>query len=101
LIRHARPALAAPVLPLPVAMILPALETPLMPAIGVSPLPQSGGSTAVGTAITLAAITVLTDPEHGMTAIAETNPLTQNHFALNRHLRRRRGLDNGRPIMSG
>jgi len=86
---------------LPVAVILPAFGTLLVAAVGAPSLLESGGGAAGGTAITLSAITVLTDPEHGMTPIAETNSLTQNHFALNRHLRRRRGLDNGRPIMSG
>lgn len=72
-----------------------------MAAVGAPPLLDSGSSAAGGTAITLSAITVLTDPEDGMTAIAEANPLSQNQFAVNRHARRRRGLDNGKPIMSG
>ena len=72
-----------------------------MAAVGTPPLLDSGGRAAGGTAITLSAITVLTYAENGMTAIAEANPLSQNHFAVNRHARRRRALDNGKPIMSG
>ena len=86
---------------MPVAMILPAFGTPLIATVGTPSLLESGGNAAGGTAITLSAITVFTNPEHGMTPIAEANPLPQNHFAVNRHARRRRGLDNGKPIMSG
>jgi hypothetical protein len=99
LIRHACLAAAA-VLLLPVAMILPALGTPLIPSIGAPPLLEPGGPAAVGTAIPLSAITVFTDPEHSVTPILQANPLTQNHFAVNRHARRRRALDNDGPIMS-
>jgi hypothetical protein len=38
---------------------------------------------------------MLTDPEHCMTSAAAANPLPENRFALNRHARHRRGLDNG------
>jgi len=76
LIRHARLALAAPVLPLPVTMILPALGTPLMPAVRAPSLLPPGIDAASGTAITLSAIAVFTDPEHGMASIAATNSLT-------------------------
>jgi hypothetical protein len=100
LIRHACLAAAA-VLLLPVAMILPAFGTLLMPAVGVPSLLEAGGVAALGTAITLSAITVFTDPEHGVTPLAATNPLTQNHFAVNRHAHRRAGTGQRQPIMSG
>jgi hypothetical protein len=99
LIRHACLAAAA-VLLLPVAMILPAFGTPLIPSIGPPPLLEPGGRAAAETAIPLSAITVFTDPEHRVAAIMQTNPLTQNRFAVNRHARRRRALDNDGPIMS-
>jgi len=100
LIRHARLAAAAPVFLLSVAMILAAFRTLLVSAIGAPSLLESCGRAALGTAILLSAIAVFTNPEHGVTPIAAANPLTQNHFAVNRHARRRRGLDNGLPIMS-
>ena len=62
---------------------------------GCVKLPTLPTSAAVRTAITLSAITVFTDPENGMTSVTETNPLTQNQFAVNRHVRPRTGLDNG------
>ena len=56
-----------------------------MATVGAPSLLDSGGSAAGGTAITLSAITVLTNPENGVTPIAAANPLTQNHFALKGH----------------
>ena len=76
---------------LPIPVILPAFGTLLVAAVGAPSLLESGGGAAGGTAITLSAITVFTDPEHGMASIAEANPLTQNNFAMNRHARRGRG----------
>jgi hypothetical protein len=84
-------------------MILPALGTLLIPSVGPPPLLEPGGRAAFEAAILLSAITMFADPEHGVTAIAPTNPLPQNHFAVSRHARRsrrRRGLDNDGPIMS-
>jgi hypothetical protein len=72
-------------------MILPAFGTLLVAPVGAPSLLESGGGAAGGTAITLSAITVFADPEHGMASIAEANPLTQNHFAVNRHAPRGRG----------
>ena len=95
MICHARLAPAAPILLLPVAMILPAFGTLLVSAVGTPSLLASGSGTADGTAVTLSTVTVLADPEYDVTPIAATNPLTQNHFAVNRHAPRRRGLDNG------
>jgi len=81
-------------------MILPPLGTALIPAVGAPMLLEPGGGAALRTAIPLPAVTVFTDPEHDMTAIAAANPLPQNRFAVSRHARRRRGLDNDDPIMS-
>ncbi len=95
MIRHARLRLAAPVLALPVAMVQPSFDTPLMPAVGTASLLASCGGAAGEAAITLSAITVLTDPEHCVTSTAAANPLPENHFAVNRHARAPAGLDNG------
>jgi hypothetical protein len=70
---------------LPITVILPAFGTLLVAAVGTPSLLESGGGAAARTAITLSAITVFTDPEHGATPFAAANPLTQNHFAVNRH----------------
>jgi hypothetical protein len=91
LIRHARLAAAATVLLLPIAMILSAFGTPLIPAIGAPPLLEPRGSAAFEAAISLSPMTVFTDPEHGVTAIVAANPLPQNHFAVSCHAHRRRG----------
>jgi len=90
LIRHARLRLAPPVLALPVAMIQPSFRTLLVPAVGVALLLPSCGGAAVGPAIALPTITVLTDPEYGVASTAPAQPLPQNHFPI-RHVGRRRG----------
>jgi len=95
LIRHARLALSASVLAFPVPMILPAFGTLLVSAVGAPSLLAAGGGSALRAAIPLSAITMYADPEHGVASIAAASPLTQNHFVVNRHARRRRGLDNG------
>src|SRR5579864_3933541 len=94
LIRHASRPVTLAVGTLPIAMIEPALRTPLVAAVGSTVLSPPGFPAAHRAAIVLSAITVLTDPEHRMTSTAAANPLPQNHFARKRHARRR-GLDNG------
>jgi hypothetical protein len=95
LIRHASWRVTLAVGTLPVAMIEPALRTPLVAAVGSTVLSPPGFTAAHRAAIALSAITVLTDPEHRMTSTAAANPLPQNHFARKRHVHPRRGLDNG------
>lgn len=84
-----------PVLALPVAMVQPSFRAPLVTAVGTAPLLEAGLGPAGGTAITLPAVTVLTDPEHRVASTAAANPLPENHFARNRHARPQTGLDNG------
>ncbi len=76
-------------------MVQPSFETPLMAAVGAAPLLETCFGTAGGAAIALSAITMLTDPEHCVTSAAVANPLPENRFAMSRHARHRRGLDNG------
>jgi hypothetical protein len=64
-------------------------------AVSAASLPEPGFGAAGEAAIALSAITVLTDPEHRVTSIAAANPLTENHFAINRHARPQTGLDIG------
>jgi hypothetical protein len=95
LIRHANPGPAAPVLALPIPVIQPAFRTPLVTAVGGTPLLKPRLVTASGTAIALPTITVLTDPEHRLATAATANPLPENDFAMNLHASPRTGLDNG------
>jgi len=94
-IRHANWRVTLAVGTLPITMIEPAFRTPLIAAVGNAVLSAPGCTAAHRAAITLSAITVLTDPERRMTSTAAANPLPQNHFARKRHARRKRRLDNG------
>jgi len=78
-------------------MVEPSLRAPLVAAVGATVLLDPGVGAASRAAIALAAITVLTDPEHRVASPAAANPLTENHLALNRHPRPPAGLDNGSP----
>jgi len=95
LIRHAGLHATLAILALTVAMIQPAFQALLMAAVGAAPLLQTRSNPASGAAIALAAITMLADPEHDLTSAAAANPLPENRFAMKRHARHRRGLDNG------
>jgi hypothetical protein len=77
-------------------MVQPSFQTPLMAAVGAAALLETRFGTASGAAITLTPITMLADPEHCLTSAAAANPLPENRFTMNRHARRRRGLDNGK-----
>ena len=99
--RHARLRLAAPILALPVAMVEPSFQAPLVAAVGAAPLLESCCGTAGEAAIVLSTITVLTDPEHRVASAATANPLTENYFAMNRQRPPTAGLDNGQLIMAG
>ena len=95
MIRHARLRPAAPILALPVAMVHPSLRAPLVAAVGAAPLLESRFSAAGEAAIALSTITVPADPERRVASAAAANPLPENDFAMNRHVRPPRGLDNG------
>ena len=90
MIRHARSRLPAPILPLPVAMVEAPFQTLLVAAVGAAPLLASGLGAAGGAAITLSAVTVPTDPEHGVASAAAANALTEDRYAMNHHPARRR-----------
>jgi hypothetical protein len=78
-------------------MVQPCFGALLVTAIGTAPLLEPGLAAASGAAITLAAITVPTNPEHGAASAAAADPLMENRF-VNRHARQSAGLDNGRRI---
>ena len=56
------------IIPLAVAMVQSALVTLLMAPVGIAPLPAPSGGAAGGAAVAVSAVTVRTDPEHGVTA---------------------------------
>ena len=92
LIRHAF-ALAAPVRALAVAMIQASFGTALVAAVGAAVLLEAGLGAAGETAVAMSTITVMTDPEDRLAA--ETNSLTENHFAMPGHCEPQARLDNG------
>jgi len=101
LIRHAGPAPALAVLPLPVPMIEPGLRTLLVPPVGRTVLPPPGFSAASRTAIALSAIAVRANPEQRLASLAATNPLPQNDFSMNRHPPMQADFDNGNSSCQG
>jgi hypothetical protein len=80
---------------LAVAMIELSFGTSLVPVVGAPSLRAPSFGAAVFAAVPLSAVAVPADPEHGMTPNDRTNPLTEDHFAMNIHVRREAGLDNG------
>ena len=95
LIRHAGLRLAPPVPVLPVTMIQPSFLTSLIEAVGAAPLLKPGGDAASAAAVALATVAMPADPEHCLAFAAKANPLTENRFAINNHVRPWTGVDNG------
>src|SRR5262249_42623494 len=89
LIRHASGRVTLAVCPLPVPMVQPAFRTALVAAVGSAALLTPGVRTADRAAIPLLAIAVRTNPEHRLASLTAANPLSENHFFLNRHPPRR------------
>ena len=80
LIRHADPA-AAPIGPLPVAVIEPSFPALLVPPVGVPPLLPPRFPPASLAAVLVAPVTITTDPEHHATAGPPAEPPPQGIFA--------------------
>jgi len=74
---------------------LPA-ETLLIAAVGFMALETAGFFPAMGTAITLAAVTVRAEIKHRATGRKVTHALAKNSGTSNRHRFRERALDNRR-----
>src|SRR6266496_6145109 len=85
LIRHASRRVPAAVGTLPIPMIEPTLETPLVAAVGSAALPAPGFGATSQTAIALSAVTMRANPEYRLATLAATNPRPENHFCMNRH----------------
>lgn len=67
----------------------------LVAAVGTASLLGPSLGAASGAAIALSAITMPTNPEHGVACVATANPLTENRFAMNRHAARGAAMDKG------
>jgi hypothetical protein len=100
MIRHARSAPAMPVSALAITVVQTSFGALLVTPVGRTALMQAGVFAAAGAAITLAAITVRAEEEHGVTLRADANPQSENDFARGRHAVRRRALDNDGPGVS-
>jgi hypothetical protein len=104
LIRHARwrRAAAAPVFPLPVAMIEPSFGTLLVPFVGAAALLTACVFAAIGAAIAVPAITGCADEKHRLALLAEAHSLPENCCVpCRRHASSLAGLDNGTRFVAG
>jgi hypothetical protein len=90
-----------PVLPLPVTVIEPSLETLLVAAIGRPPLLPASVLTADEAAIALPAIAVGAKEEHRAAFDGIAEPLPQKYFAVRRHTCPQAALDNGNGSVAG
>ena len=71
-------------------------ETLVIAAVSLAALETAGFIPAMGTAITLAAVTALAEIKHRATGRKVTNALAKNRGTSNRHRFRERALDNRR-----
>jgi hypothetical protein len=71
-------------------------ETLVIAAVSLAALETAGFIPAMGTAITLAAVTVRTEIKHRATGRKVTHALAKNSRTSNRHRFRERALDNRR-----
>ena len=101
LIRHAGPAVPLPVGTLPVPMIEPAFEAPLMTTVGSTALLAPGFGAASRTAVALPSIAVRADPEHRLAPLAAANALPENHFSMSLHPPTQADFDNGNGSCQG
>jgi hypothetical protein len=95
LIRHAS-ALPPAILTLAVAMVGTPFGGLLMAAVGLATLQAAGFFPAMGTAVTLAAITARTQIKDRATGRKATHPLTKDGRTKNRHRFCEGALDNRR-----
>jgi hypothetical protein len=86
---------------LPVPMIEPALQTPLVPAVGSAVLPAASFGAAGRAAIALPAVAVRANPEHRLASLAATNSRPENRFSMDRHPPTQADFDNGNGSCQG
>ena len=101
MIRHAGRRVALPVGALAVAMIEPALQALLVPAVSRAVLPEPGFGATGRAAIALPAVAVRADPEHRLAPRAAADPPPQDHFSMKRHRSPPAGFDNGNGSCQG
>jgi hypothetical protein len=101
LIRHARPAAPFAVGTLPVAMIEPAFEAPLITTVGSTALLAPGFRAASRTAVALPSIAVRANPEHRLAPRAAANALPEKHFSMSLHPPTPADFDNGNGSCQG
>jgi hypothetical protein len=82
-------------------MIEPALQTPLVAAVGSAALPTPGFRAASGTAIALSAIAVRRNPKCCLASLAATNSRPEHHVSMNRHSSTQADFDNGNGSWQG
>jgi hypothetical protein len=80
---------------LPVPMIEPAFETPLVPVVGIAALLATCFPAAGGAAVGLAAITMRTDKEHRLASLAAADSLPENYFSMRLHPPTQADFDKG------
>jgi hypothetical protein len=80
---------------LPVAMVESSFRALLVTTVGAAPLPAPGSLAAGQAAIAVSAVTMHADEEHRATVGDRANTLTQNDFAMCRHVLPQAALDNG------
>ena len=95
LIRHAGRCVTLSVGTLPVAMIEPPFQTPLVAAVGGAALPAPSFVAASRTARDLSAVAMRANPEHRLASLAPTNSRPENHFCMNRHPPTEAAFDKG------
>jgi hypothetical protein len=86
---------------LPVAMIEPPFQTPLVAAVGSAALPPTSLVAASRTAIDLSAVAMRANPEHRLASLAATNSRPKNHFCMNRHPPTEAAFDKGKGSCEG
>jgi hypothetical protein len=86
---------------LAVAVIVPSVGILLMAAVGLAELEAAGFFTAMGTAITLAAVTTAAEIEHRAAGRKMTHALAKNGRTSNRHRLRKGALDSRCRSMGG
>jgi hypothetical protein len=82
-------------------MIFPSFLALLVSAIGAAPLMEPGLLAAVEAAIALSAIAARAEEKDGQAFAAPASPLSENHFAQNRHASSQAVLDKGTGSVAG
>ena len=92
----------SPIIALPIAMIESAFPALLVSPVGAPPLFEACLCAAPGAAVAVPPVTVGADEKDCATVSAQTDPLQENRFVVNRrHASSQAGLDNGNCFVAG